>query len=133
MTALAAHHEVDPKQDIFDRIKEHIEDVEIFRNSILLGIYERPEKTKGGIILTDKFRNEDKFQGKAGLVLKLGPAVFKDEPDNGIYFYSQTVEIGDWIGIMPSDGWPVTVGDVSCRVVKDTDVKLRIKAPDVVF
>lgn len=133
MTALAAHHEIDPKQEIFDKIKKHINDIDIFHNSILLGIYERPERTKGGIILTEKFRNEDKFQGKAGLVLKLGPAVFKDDPTNGINFYGQKIEVGDWIGIMPSDGWPVTVGEVSCRVVRDTDVKLRIKAPDVVF
>ena len=49
-----------------------LEGVEVFGNQVLVAIYQRPNKTASGIYLSDGVRAEDQYQGKVGLVLKLG-------------------------------------------------------------
>ena len=133
MKALKAHHEKDPKDVIWETVGDDINGLDIFHNTVLVGIYIRPEKLSSGLYMPDKSRDEEKFQGKVGLVLKKGPAVFKDDPDAGIYFYGQDINVGEWIGFMPSDGWPVKVGELSCRIVRDTDIKMRVQHPDFLY
>ena len=108
-----------------------ISDVHLYFNSILVVTYLRPEKTQSGIFLTDNTRKEDEWQGKAGLVVKIGPTAFKD--DGQALFHGQNVSVGDWIVYRPSDGWDVTVNGTRCRILQDINVKLRIPAPDVVW
>jgi len=66
------NHSVDPKKVILDEMGD-ISKVELFNNQVLVAIYMRPEKTASGILLPGQTRDEDKYQGKAGLVIKLGP------------------------------------------------------------
>lgn len=40
--------------------------------------YIRPQKSSGGIIFADKSKSEDKWQGRVGLVLALGPDAYSD-------------------------------------------------------
>ena len=75
--ALMSHIE-DPANEIRKRIGD-ISQIEVLHNQILVGVYIRPEKTKGGILLTSQTRDEDRYQGKAGLVLKKGPLAFVDD------------------------------------------------------
>jgi len=123
-------HDVDPAQLIWDKIGD-ISDIEIFGNNVLLGVYERPEKTKSGIIITDNTRHEDKHQGKAGLVLKKGPYAFVS--DGNYDFRGQDVEVGDWVSIWVSDGRAINVAGQLCRLVEDQYIRLKIPAPDLVF
>ena len=53
--------------------------VEVFNTQVLVAVYIRPEKTSGGIIRPDSVREEDKYQGKVGLLLKKGRTAFIDE------------------------------------------------------
>ena len=69
MKQLQMDHDGDPKQNLINEVGD-ISDIEIFNNQILVGVYIRPEKTKSGIYLSDKYRDEDKFQSKVGLILK---------------------------------------------------------------
>ena len=103
----------------------------IFGNFVLLGVYERPEKTKSGIILSDQTRGEDKHQGKAGLVLKKGPTAFVS--DANYDFKGQDVEVGDWVSIWVSDGRPLYINGTLCRLVEDQYIRMKIPAPDVVY
>ena len=64
-------HANDQRQALKEQIG-NIDDIEIFNNQILVAVYIRPEKTKGGIIMTDRAREEDKYQGKIGLIVKMG-------------------------------------------------------------
>ena len=97
----------------------------------MLGVYERPAKTKSGIILTDQTRREDEYQGKAALVLKKGPTAFVS--DANYDFNGQDVEIGDWVAIFVSDGRQLVVHGQLCRLVEDQHIRLKIPAPDIVF
>ena len=124
------HGDTDPAQEIVDKIG-YIDDIDLYYNKLLIGIYKRPERTKSGIILTDEIREEDNFQGKAGLVLKIGPTAFMD--DGAAKFHGQSVKVGDWIVFRPSNGLKMDINGVRCVLLQDVQVELRISSPDVVF
>src|SRR5271170_459714 len=99
-------HKKDPKDVILDKIGD-ISDVQVKFRNVLLAIYERPEKTESGIFLTDKTTDEDKYQGKAHLVLAMGPDAFADA--DGAFDEINGVDEGDWVVIRASDGWAVNI------------------------
>ena len=123
-------HDVDPKKAILDELGD-ISDIELFHNQVLAAVYIRPEKTKSGLYLSDSIREEDKWQGKVGLIVKTGPDAFKD--DSGRWFQGMTFNEHDWIFFRPSDGWQITLHGVLCRIIDDTDIRGRLPAPDVVW
>jgi co-chaperonin GroES (HSP10) len=123
-------HIEDPANEIRKRIGD-ISQIEVLHNQILVGVYIRPEKTKGGILLTSQTRDEDRYQGKAGLVLKKGPLAFVDDDNNK--FHGQNVDIGDWVFYRVSDGFPLVLNGTLCRLLEEVHVKGKIPSPDVVF
>jgi co-chaperonin GroES (HSP10) len=135
MPAVEYFHEVDPKQALLDKVGD-ISGVEIFGSDVLVALYTPPEKTKSGIIMADDTRNEFKFQGKAGLVIKLGNTAYIDDEGNKF----RDINVGDWVGFRPSDGWPFQLntrktriskdGIVDCRIVTDINIRLRVSHPD---
>lgn len=127
-------HEIDPKQKILNEVGD-ISDVEIFNNQVLCAVYERPEKTRGGIILPGSNLDEDKYQSKVGLILKMGASAFLEDSD---WFKGVTIEIHEWIVFRPSDGWSVTLkakngAAVLCRIIDDVNIKGRVQQPDAVW
>ena len=123
-------HDENPKVVLKEQIG-NIDSFEIYNNQILIAIYIRPEKTKSGIYLTDGHRAEDQYQSKIGLVLKKGPAAF--EGDDSLWFKDMNIELDDWIVFRPSDGWPITVNGVLCRMLDDTSVRGKIDVPDKIW
>jgi co-chaperonin GroES (HSP10) len=124
-------HEVDPKEKIWNKIGS-LDTITITYSWILVGVYERPEKTKSGIHLPDTgSRDEDKYQGKIGLVLKVGPLAFKDT--ESVQFNGFKVEEGEWIVLAPSDGWSLSVHGQICRMVTDAAIKMVASHPDEVW
>lgn len=134
MPAMAMLHTEDPREALWKRLDE-LKGVEVFNNQVLLAVYQRPEKTASGLFLPDQNRDEDRFQSKVGLLVKLGPNAFQD--DSGKWFAGQTFELGDWLVHRPSDGWSITIHDgekgVLCRILDDVDIKGRAQHPDQVW
>lgn len=130
MPFMKMEHKVDPAKFIHNEIG-NIDDIEIFHNQVLVAIYIRPEQTKGGILLPGQTRDEDKYQGKVGLVIKKGNEAFVD--DTGKWFRGVNIDLDDWIVFRPSEGWQITVHGVLCRILSDTDIRGRIPAPDSVW
>lgn len=130
MPAALMSHIEDPANEIRKRIGD-ISKIEVLHNQILVGVYIRPEKTKGGILLTSQTRDEDRYQGKAGLVLKKGPLAFVDDDNNK--FHGQNVDVGDWVFYRVSDGFPLVLNGTLCRLLEEVHVKGKIPSPDVVF
>lgn len=129
MPQMAMLHDVDPAKVILDRIGAELDKIDVLNDKILLGIYQRPTKTKSGIVLADQTREEDQFQGKAMLILKMGPLVnIESKLARGIEF-----AVGDWVAIRPSDGWPVKVNQQLCRLVDERAINMRIPAPDLIW
>jgi|TARA_R110000868_G_scaffold277535_4_gene537345 hypothetical protein len=123
-------HEVDPAQKILEEVGD-LSKIELFNNQILVGVYIRPQKTKSGLYLSDKTTDEDRFQSKVGLLLKQGPRAF--EPNDEGWFDGETFNLNDWLVFRPSDGWSITVHGVLCRILIDTQVKMRVPNPDEVW
>ena len=124
------HHETDPKAALLKELGD-ISEIELMNTQVLVAVYIRPEKTKGGIIMTTKSRDEDRYQSKVGLVLKAGPSAFVDEDQK--WFSGLDLKVGDWVVFRPSDGWNVTVNGVLCRMFDDTAVRARVPHPDSVY
>lgn len=130
MPYMLMEHEIEPKKRILDEIGD-VSTFEIFNNNILLAVYQRPEKTKSGFILPTKTLDEDRFQSKVGLLVKIGKRAF--EPNNEGWFDGETFNLNDWIVFRPSDGWNITVNGVLCRMLSDTQVRGRSQHPDEVW
>lgn len=125
-------HDNDPRQEILDKVKPHLADVEhLFHSQILVAIYKRSEKTSGGIFIPQQALDEDLYQGKSGLVIMKGPRAFVDTDD--VKFYGQNVEVGDWVAYRASDGWPIKIGEMDCRILQDAAIKLKIARPDLTW
>ena len=131
MPPMLMAHESDPRDDLFQKLG-NLSSLCVMHNNILVATYIRPTKTKSGIYLTDGTQDEDKYQGKVGLVVKMGPQAFVD--DEKTTFKGQSVEVGDWIFFRPSDGWPVTINGVACRML-DNEFLIRgkIGSPDQIY
>ena len=132
VTAIKMSLEHDSRSEIIESTGENLKDLPLTGAQILVGIYKRPEKTKGGLILTDNYRQEDIWQGKVGLILKMGPMPFDDADKQ---FFGDTMpKEGDWVVFRPSDGWPITIGKQPCRVLDDRRrVKMILSKPDLVY
>jgi len=127
---IAMHHEADPRETLLKELGD-ISKIELMNTHVLVAVYIRPEKTKGGIIMTNKARDEDRNQSKAGLIIKVGPSAFVDE--DGKWFNGTSLKVGDWVVFRPSDGWHITINGVICRMFDDTAVRARIPHPDIVY
>ena len=131
MPAMMMAHEDDPRDDILAKVGS-LDSVEVFHNQILVATYVRPKKTKSGIYLSDQTVKEDEYQGKVGLVLKVGPQAFVSDDKSD--FHGMKVEAGDWIFYRPSDGWPTTVNGVPCRMFDNEYlIRGRVSSPDAVW
>lgn len=130
MTQMTMAHDVDPKQKLLEDLGD-ISNVEIFNNQVLVAVYIRPQKTKSGIYLSDKTIDEDRYQGKVGLLVGMGPSAFND--DSGQWFNQAQFNLHDWLVFRPSDGWSININGVLCRMMSDTQVKMRIPTPDVAW
>ena len=120
----------DPKQALFEAVGD-ISDWKLMHNQILVAIYIRSEKTKGGIIRPGVNVQEDEYQGKVGLVVKLGPTAFLDSADES--FEGQNVEVGDWVVYRTGDGWQLTIRDTACRILTDRTIRMVVPEPEAIF
>jgi co-chaperonin GroES (HSP10) len=94
-------------------------------------VYERPDRTKGGVLLADRTREEDLYQGKVGLVVKLGNLAFVE--DESHVWGERKPKEGDWVCYRVGDTFPFIVGKRTCRFVQDVNVRAILHRPDIVL
>lgn len=125
-----------------------VQGIHLLRNRVLVASFIRPEKTSGGIIRPDAVREEDKWQGKAGLILAVGPSAFDFEEvrdhakelgsyDTASKFHN-IPEVGDWVFFRGSDTWDsglqVAPGvGAHCRFIFDDAIIGRIADPATIW
>ena len=130
MPHVAMLHETDPRYKLLEEVGD-VKDFELFNNQVLVVIYIRSGKTKGGILLPGQTTDEDRYQSKVGLVVKIGPTAFDETFKEK--FSNVTVDLHDWLVFRPSDGWGITVNNRMCRILDDVDVRGRIQDPDHIY
>lgn len=103
----------------------------VLTSNVLVATYIKPGKTTGGIILPDSSTDEDRWQGKIGLVLKLGETAFKYD---GSAFYEGTApKVGDYVMFHTSDSRELGINGTSCRFVDSSLVRMIVPDPDGVY
>ena len=134
---------IDEKQAILNKLGD-LSQIEIAQNEVLVAIYIRPEKSAGGILLTPNYRKEDNYQGKVGLVVKIGSACrfVRTDEKTGIT-YGVDIKLHDWVVTRPSDTWPLDVNAgedtfdpknfTNCRLVFDDQIRMKIPSPAMVW
>lgn len=118
---------------------DNIEGFEPFHNYVLVATYVRGDRTKSGIIIGgDRTRAEDRFQGKIGLVLLVGPTAFRGRHKNS--FGGITVKPGDWIMYRTSDAHEfffvdkkLSLEGASARLIEDTLIMARVNDPETIY
>lgn len=126
----------DAKQKIWTSLKDVLDKVLIMRNQILVVKFS-PEKV-GSLYRSDKGKEEDRWQGKVGLVVKTGIMAFVD--DDSTKFHGETVEPGQWVWYRASDGFDVDLtpsgwsGErIPCRVLEEAHIKGTLQEPDLIY
>jgi hypothetical protein len=124
---------LDTKEAIIGKIGD-LSHYEMATGEVLLAIYQRPEMTAGGIVLVRSTLKEDLYQGKAHLVLKIGP---------GCDFFGLDVQLHDWVVLRPSDGWALDINThpnvhdikdfVPCRHTFAKHIRAKIPHPGMVW
>lgn len=119
-----------PKLEMIKKVGD-LTKITVMYNMVLVAQYVRPMVTKGGIIRPNENLEEDIWQGKVGLVMKLGPNAFQDDQD--MSFFGQTAEVGEWVVFKTGDAWQLQVGEWPCRLVRDSSIKLKLDDPQIVL
>lgn len=121
----------DPKKDILKTVGD-LSGVEVMANYVLIGTYIRPEKTTGGIIRPTTNVQEDVWQGKVGLVLKWGIRAYEND-DDFQFLDEDKVKPGEWAVFMVGDARAISINGYPCRLVRDSNINMRVKDPNIVF
>lgn len=86
------------KKEILEALGD-LSKIEIFGAQVLIVPYERPKvkKLAGGkeLHFTSADTSDDKWQGKVGLIVKIGPTAFKTTQE--AHFGGRLPEVGEWI------------------------------------
>lgn len=135
MPVIEMRHAQDPKKVLLEKVGD-ISSIEVFNDKVLIAIYEHEGVTKGGIITGVKTGTESKYQGKVGLILKMGPGAnaggdARKELRGGLF------EVGDWVAVNASDGLSMNAGrhgsDVMLRLLSEASIHIRVKSPDSIW
>lgn len=103
----------------------------VLHSQVLVAGYIPSNRTKGGIIKTDKTVEEDRWQGNIGLVIGLGKGAFKD--DGVAQFHGDKLKLGDWVMYLPADGVSLFINQVPCRLFQDTRILMKVENPEIYY
>jgi len=129
--AIKMAHAADPRQEIREKLKGAEKNIRVMGARVLVATYIRPDKTASGIILADRTREEEKHQGKTGMVIALGPLAFQE--DDAHQWGDDKPTIGDWVMFNIGDTRRLIIGDAECRVLEDVAVQAVIASPDEIY
>lgn len=134
--------EEDPLAKMVRELRGHINgdlpDFKIWNNNILVFKFIRTHHSKN-IVAAAETQREDMWQGKVGMVIKMGPSAFVDDASLGIKFYGQKVQPGDWVMYRSSDGidWdylpPNVPVRIHFRILTDAHIQMTVPRPDVIL
>lgn len=122
---------INPHKAILDFARPFLDQAHIGPAKILVATFRQPEKTAGGIIKTQRYIEEDKFQGITGLVLKRGPLSFED--DSRIKFGGFEAKEEDWVVFKPENARATELRGLHCRIIEDSSIDMVVDDPELVW
>jgi len=112
--------------------------VDVKMNQILIAVWRRPTtRDLGGgkvLHLPDKadMVQEQEFQGKTGLVLKLGPRAYVSD-EQVAYDEADKVAADDWVVFRAGEGMRLRLHGWDCILTTERGIKMRVPRPDEVY
>lgn len=124
--------------DFKDAVLAQVGDLDgysVLGTNILVATYIKPRLTAGGIIMTDKSVDEDRWQGKVGLVLKMGDEAFKYTYTAGGAYENvgSKPEVGQYISFHTSDAREIGIRGVSCKIIDASLIRMVVPRPDDIY
>ena len=101
---------------------------------VLVAVMPDKIKSDGGILFADRTLDEAQWQGKVGLVLKLGPTAFKYMGISQHYPYEGEPPVaGDWVEYNPACSEQTSIRKNICRWVESHKIRAVVDDPTVVY
>lgn len=120
------------KKTIMESFHGALDHVDLFKAQVLVVIFQREKLGRNSKILTaEKTKKEDVYQGRVGLVVKIGPLAFTDSTD--VQFGGKRVDPGDWCFYIPANGTRLMVNGVECRIIEDVHVDGKVIDPYILL
>lgn len=115
--------------DNFDKEAEiaKFEDCEAPLWQVVVRLYTTPEKTKGGVFLTAKIREDEQYKTIVGLVVKVSPAAYKDIRYKDMD--GPACKVGDWVVIARHSGLRMKYNGLPIFCTKEDGIELIVKDP----
>ena len=109
------------------------EEVEKFKGiepqgwTVLVRLYTKPKKTKGGLVLPDTVHSEQQYRNCVGLVVKVSKAAYMDVryEDTGPW-----CKVGDWVVFPRHAGYKILYKQMPLFVLKEDAIDLVISNID---
>lgn len=122
----------DFKARVTDYTKKALPAIQPLGSDVLVATFVQSEVTSGGIIRPDRVTHEDVWQGRAGLVLAIGPTAFQYS-DGGYKWEGPKPKVGDWVLFRFADSWDLHLAGVGCRIVDANHIRAVIADPETVY
>lgn len=122
----------DFKKRVNEYVKTALPGFKPLGSDVLVATYVQAEKTAGGIIRVDRVTHEDMWQGRAGLILAMGPTAFKYAV-GGYAWEGTKAEVGDWVVFRFADSWDLHMEGVGCRIVDASSIRAIVDDPETVY
>ena len=120
------------KKEIIESFGGALDEVDVFKALVLVAIFQRDKVARNSKILTATMtKKEDIYQGRVGLVLKVGPKAFQNDKD--VDFGGKMVEAGDWAFYVPANGTRMMVNGVECRLIEDVHIDGKVIDPYILL
>lgn len=123
------------KKRILDTLGD-LSGIRIPLNRILVAVWVTKEeyRTPGGILIAspDKTKDESKWQGVSGLVVKMGPHAYVSDA-NVTYHDDDKCAVGDWVMFRRGEGVRVEVWNHECIILEEASIKAILDRPDAVY
>lgn len=135
-------HTVDPAKAIHDQLGGVHEQFNVIGVDVMIAIYQRPETTAGSIVLPGRSLGEDEYQGKVGLILKVGPMVNPGNDELVEWFggKDKLPRPGQWAVVRVGDTYPFDLhygigskDKMPCRLVEAKLIRGIVKEPDTIW
>lgn len=94
---------------------------------VLVRVYTPPEKTKGGILLTQQQQDREANLNVIGMVVAIGPSAFSNKTD---FPDGPATEIGEWVIFPRHEGVLIKYKGALFRVFSDTRLVIGHDNPE---
>lgn len=133
-----ALHSEDPREKIWSEFSGFAKKFRVLGNNVLVAVYVRPETVQiknATLYLPQTTVDEDKNQGKVGLVLAKGPTAFMEDETH--HWGGVVPQVGDWVVFKTYNTWPLDARTDKqmhrVRLVEDVFIWGVVDEPDIIY